>query len=265
MKTYPPELVDDDDAHLFCHSFPGESLRKNRVLVSLRLEGLSSLKEALPVCLSLAENKVLQLLDVSSNHVTVNDSAFQLVCRALGRNCTLQSLRMCGWTFCLEEEDTFKALSDAVQSCRLRELALSGSLIRIPFQGHKRSALSSALLGPVVLDDLVALMSKEMPRGEQVRSDWLAFLKLDNVRLELSGKLTLRGAHLVVFATGFQRLSELNLAVDESSAAVNEPLRDKASLAFFQSLAEHCSQLRTLILQHWRFHWAKPDKIVKVL
>lgn len=105
------------------------------MLISLRLEGLSSLKEVLPVVLSLAENKSLQLLDVSSNHVVVNDSAFQLICRALGRNANLQSMRMCGWTFCLEEEDTFKALADAVQVTRLRELALSGSLIRIPFQG----------------------------------------------------------------------------------------------------------------------------------
>lgn len=236
----------------------GESLRKNRVLVSLRLEGLSSLKEVLPVCLSLAENKALQLLDVSSNHVLVNDSAFQLICRALGRNCSLQSLRMCGWTFCLEEEDTFKTLSDAVQTSRLRELALSSSLIRIPFQ-DKRSRLSSALLGPVMLDELVALMSQE--GFDQVRSDWLAFLKLDNCRLELNSKLTLRGAHLVFFTSGFQRLSEVNLALDASSTT--EPLRDKASLAFFQSLSQSCSQLRTLVLNNWKFQWSKPDKVLK--
>lgn len=240
--------------------FIGESLRKNRVLVSLRLEGLSSLKEVLPVCLSLAENKALQLLDVSSNHVLVNDSAFQLICRALGRNCSLQSLRMCGWTFCLEEEDTFKTLSDAVQTSRLRELALSSSLIRIPFQ-DKRSRLSSALLGPVMLDELVALMSQE--GFDQVRSDWLAFLKLDNCRLELNSKLTLRGAHLVFFTSGFQRLSEVNLALDASSTT--EPLRDKASLAFFQSLSQSCSQLRTLVLNNWKFQWSKPDKVLKVI
>ena len=239
----------------------GESLRKNRVLVSLRLEGLSSLKEVLPVCLSLAENKALQLLDVSSNHVVVNDSAFQLICRALGRNNSLQSLRMCGWTFCLEEEDTLKTLSDAVQTSRLRELALSSSLIRIPFQ-DKRSKLSSALLGPVMLDDLVALMSQE--GFDQVRSDWLAFLKLDNCRLELNSKLTLRGAHLVFFTSGFQRLSEVNLALDSAAQQTAEPLRDKASLAFFQSLSQSCSQLRTLVLNHWRFHWTKPDKVLKV-
>ena len=235
-------------------------MRKNLVLVSLRMEGLSSLKEVLPVCLALAENKALQLLDVSSNHVLVNDSAFQLMCRALGRNASLQSLRMCGWTFCLEEEDTFKALSDAVQTSRLRELALSSCLIRIPFQ-DKRSRLSSALLGPVVLDDLVALMSNSKEGFDQVRSDWLAFLKLDNCRLELSNKLTLRGAHLVFFTTGFQRLSELNLALDVGH--LSEPLRDKASLAFFQTLAQSCAQLRTLVLHHWRFQWTKHDKILK--
>ena len=248
------------ECYQFCFLFSGESLRKNRTLVSLRMEGLSSLKEVLPVCLALAENKALQLLDVSSNHVLVNDSAFQLMCRALGRNASLQSLRMCGWTFCLEEEDTFKALSDAVQSSRLRELALSSCLIRIPFQ-DKRSRLSSALLGPVVLDDLVALMSNSKEGFDQVRSDWLAFLKLDNCRLELSNKLTLRGAHLVFFTTGFQRLSELNLALDVAHLA--EPLRDKASLAFFQTLAQSCSQLRTLVLHNWRFHLTKPDKVLK--
>lgn len=43
----------------------------------------------------------------------------------------------------------------------------------------------------------------------QMRSDWLAFLRLDQCRLELSSKLTLRGAHLVSFTAGFQRLTEL--------------------------------------------------------
>ena len=126
-----------------------KSKAESQNLVSLRLEGQSSLKEVLPVCLSLAKYKAIQLLDVSSNHVDVNDSAFQLICRALGRNSSLQSLRMCSWTFCLEEEDTLKTLSDAVQTSRFRELALSSSLIRIPFQ-DKRSKLSSALLGPVM-------------------------------------------------------------------------------------------------------------------
>ncbi len=42
-----------------------------------------------------------------------------------------------------------------------------------------------------------------------MRSDWLAFLRLDQCRLELSSKLTLRGAHLVSFTAGFQRLTEL--------------------------------------------------------
>ena len=118
--------------YMFCK---GESLRKNRILISLRLEGLPSIKEVLPVVLGLAENTSLQLLDVSSNHVLVNDSALQLLCRALGRNMTLQSLRLSGWTFCLEEDDTFKSLSDTIQAVRLRELALTGCLVRIPFQG----------------------------------------------------------------------------------------------------------------------------------
>lgn len=124
----------------------------------------------------------------------------------------------------------------------------------------KRSTLSSALLGPIVVDDLVALMSKE--GFGQVRCDWLAFLKLDHCRLEFSSKLTLRGAHLVSFTTGFQRLSELNLALESSHQA--EALRDKGTLAFFLSLSQHCSQLRTLVLHHWRFHWNKPDKVLKV-
>ena len=119
--------------------------------------------------------------------------------------------------------------------------------------------MSSALLGPVMLDDLVALMWSDFDR---VRSDWLAFLKLDNCRLELNNKLTLRGAHLIFLAGGFQRLTEINLAVDSSAA---EPLRDKSTLAFFQSLAASCSgQLRTLVIHNWRFQWTKPDKVLKV-
>lgn len=116
----------------------------------------------------------------------------------------------------------------------------------------------------MVLDDLVALMSTG--DFDLVRSDWLAFLKLDNCRLELSSKLTLRGAHLVFFTTGFQRLSELNLSLEEEegSSHPTEPLRDKATLAFFQSLAHSCSQLRTLVIHNWRLHWNKPDKVLRV-
>ena len=115
-------------------------------------------------------------------------------------------------------------------------------------------------MGPIVVDDLVALLSKE---GFQIRSDWLAFLKLDNCRLEFSSKLTLRGPQLICFTMGFQRLNELNLALD--SAYAGEPLRDKGTVAFFATLAGHCAQLRTLVLHNWRFHWNKPDKVLKVI
>ena len=39
----------------------GESLRKNRTLVSLRLEGVAGVKEVLPVVLALADNVALQV------------------------------------------------------------------------------------------------------------------------------------------------------------------------------------------------------------
>merc|ERR1712071_165884 len=46
-------------------------------------------------------------------------------------------------------------------------------------------------------------------------------------------------------------------------AESSEPLRDKATLAFFRSLAVSCSQLRTLLLHNWKLHWSRPDKVLK--
>lgn len=54
-----------------------------------------------------------------------------------------------------------------------------------------------------------------------------------------------------------------DLATDPASHP-SEALGDKGTVAFFGTLARHCAQLRTLVLHYWRFHWNKPDKVLKV-
>lgn len=80
----------------------GETVRKSQCLDALRLEGGTRLAEVLPVLLGLADNTSLQLLDLSSQRLVLDDGPAQLVCQAVAKNATLRLLSLDGWTFRIE-------------------------------------------------------------------------------------------------------------------------------------------------------------------
>ncbi|GLH16213.1 Uncharacterized protein GBIM_20552 [Gryllus bimaculatus] len=64
--------------------------------------GGTRLGEVLPVLLALADNSSLQLLDLSSQRLVLEDGPTQLVCQALAKNTGLRLLSLDGWTFRIE-------------------------------------------------------------------------------------------------------------------------------------------------------------------
>lgn len=58
--------------------------------------------KVLPVLLGLGDNKSLQLLDLGSHRLVLEDGPTQLVLQALVKNTSLRLLSLEGWTFRIE-------------------------------------------------------------------------------------------------------------------------------------------------------------------
>jgi hypothetical protein len=80
----------------------GETVRRSLCLDALRLEGGTRLGEVLPVILGLADNTSIQLLDLGSQRLILEDGPTQLVCQSLAKNSSLRLLSLEGWTFRIE-------------------------------------------------------------------------------------------------------------------------------------------------------------------
>ena len=84
------------------YGFTGETVRRSLCLDALRLEGGTRLGEVLPVILGLADNTSIQLLDLGSQRLILEDGPTQLVCQSLAKNSSLRLLSLEGWTFRIE-------------------------------------------------------------------------------------------------------------------------------------------------------------------
>lgn len=80
----------------------GETIRKARNLDALRAAGASRPADVMPLVLALTEAPCLQLLDLSSPRLALDDHPSRLLCHALARNTTLKLLSLEGWTFRIE-------------------------------------------------------------------------------------------------------------------------------------------------------------------
>nr|CAD7201576.1 unnamed protein product [Timema douglasi] len=94
----------------------GETVRRSECLDALRLEGGTRLGEVLPVLLGLADNTSLQLLDLGSQRLVLEDGPTQLVCQSLAKNTSLRLLSLEGWTFRIEERQSY---GQASSNCKL--------------------------------------------------------------------------------------------------------------------------------------------------
>ncbi|KAL6255954.1 hypothetical protein P5V15_013191 [Pogonomyrmex californicus] len=88
----------------------GETIRRARNLDALRAAGASRPADVMPLVLALTEAPCLQLLDLSSPRLALDDHPSRLLCHALARNTTLKLLSLEGWTFRIEVSEIFRCL-----------------------------------------------------------------------------------------------------------------------------------------------------------
>lgn len=79
-----------------------ETIRRARHLDALRAAGASRPADMMPLVLAVTEAPCLQLLDLASPRLALDDHPSRLLCHALARNSTLRLLSLEGWTFRIE-------------------------------------------------------------------------------------------------------------------------------------------------------------------
>ncbi|XP_026676231.1 uncharacterized protein LOC103505029 [Diaphorina citri] len=109
----------------------GESIRKSHCLDALRLEGGTRLGEVIPVLLGLADNRSLQLLDLGSQRLVLDDGPTQIVLQALIKNSSLKLLSLEGWTFRIEDEASIPMFLTFLESTSVRDLDLSNCRLHV--------------------------------------------------------------------------------------------------------------------------------------
>lgn len=102
----------------------GETIRRARNLDALRAAGASRPADVMPLVLALTEAPCLQLLDLASPRLALDDHPSRLLCHALARNTTLKLLSLEGWTFRIEVSPPLRVFSSMQQSPGNRPLFL---------------------------------------------------------------------------------------------------------------------------------------------
>lgn len=221
----------------------GESVRRSRTLHSLRMEGFTRFTEVLPIVLALAENSSLQLLDLGSSRITLEDSQTQLICKSLSRNVTLRTLNLDGWTYRLEEAATLKQAIALVASTKLVELILDNGRIHL-------ASGDLPLLGGNGNGKLPAVVPN-------FKNDALRHIRMAGLQVTLNDKPTLYGPTLLPYLVGFTAVAHLDLSSDKSNA---NTVDDTALLDFFSALSRHFRSLKVLIANNWCLKMERHEK-----
>ncbi|XP_075222763.1 uncharacterized protein LOC142325204 isoform X2 [Lycorma delicatula] len=221
----------------------GETIRRSCCLDALRLEGGTRLGEVLPVLLGLADNSSLQLLDLGSQRLVLDDGPTQLVCQALIKNTSLRLLSLEGWTFRIEEEGSLPIFLAFLQATSVRDLVLANCRLHVAIHDGRLSRLGRQ-------DDTVAELLTYLP---QFLCPAIVFLRLGGFQFTVNDRIALRGPLLLPFLRGFTHLSDLDLSMDKSHSS-SSPLLidDKTLIAFFQTLCMHFRTLQSLKISNWR-------------
>ncbi|KAI5747925.1 hypothetical protein M8J77_019927 [Diaphorina citri] len=234
----------------------GESIRKSHCLDALRLEGGTRLGEVIPVLLGLADNRSLQLLDLGSQRLVLDDGPTQIVLQALIKNSSLKLLSLEGWTFRIEDEASIPMFLTFLESTSVRDLDLSNCRLHVAIHHSNLLHLSRQ-------EDIVQELLTSMPH---LTCPSIVFLRLGTFQLSINEKLILRGPHLLPFLTGFTNLTDLDLSLDRTNINSNTiPLviDDKSLLAFFQLLSTSFRKLQSLKLSNWRMSLDDYEKTLK--
>ncbi|XP_077281537.1 uncharacterized protein LOC143908099 isoform X2 [Temnothorax americanus] len=235
----------------------GETIRKARNLDALRAAGASRPADVMPLVLALTEAPCLQLLDLSSPRLALDDHPSRLLCHALARNTTLKLLSLEGWTFRIEESDSLAVFSELLRYTSVRELSLCNARLHLAVHEGPLARLGRR-------DDAGAELLRAAPPPA---CPAIVFLRLAGFQVTVNDRLALRGPLLLPFLAGFTSLSELDLSLDKSTIGGSSGsllfIDDKILQQFFCCLAAHFRSLQSLRINFWRITLEDSDRTMR--
>ncbi|XP_014299386.1 uncharacterized protein LOC103573202 [Microplitis demolitor] len=235
----------------------GETIRRARNLDAVRAAGASRPIDIMPLVLALTEAPCLQLLDLASPRLAIDDHPSRLLCHALARNETLRLLSLEGWTFRIEESDSLAVFAELLMCTSVRELNLCNARLHLAVHEGPLSRLGRR-------DDVGAELLRAAPPPT---CPTIVFLRLAGFQVSVNDRLALRGPLLLPFIAGFTVLSDLDLSLDKSEIGNNNGsqlfIDDKILQQFFSSLAMNLKNLQTLRINYWQITLENSDKTMK--
>ncbi|XP_076656954.1 uncharacterized protein LOC143361451 isoform X2 [Halictus rubicundus] len=235
----------------------GETVRRARNLDALRAAGASRPADVMPLVLALTEAPCLQLLDLASPRLALDDHPSRLLCHALARNTTLKLLSLEGWTFRIEESDSLAVFSELLRYTSVRELSLCNARLHLAVHEGPLARLGRR-------DDAGAELLRAAPPPA---CPAIVFLRLAGFQVTVNDRLALRGPLLLPFLAGFTALSELDLSLDKSTIGGSSGsllfIDDKILQQFFSCLSSHFRNLQSLRINFWRVTLEDSDKTMR--
>ncbi|KAB7500533.1 NLR family CARD domain-containing protein 4 [Armadillidium nasatum] len=226
----------------------GEMIKESKSLSSLRMEGLSRMAELMPVLIALQDNRSLQLLDLTSPHILLDDSAFQVTINAFKRNKSLRFLVLNGWTMQLESEKSLEDFLNFLSSTDLQHLDLSGGQVKITDLEGRLSKLSRQ-------DDVTTVLQEGVP---PFCNSSISFLNLDNFEVHIN-QVTLRGYQIFFLLRNFPKLVDLSLGSNLGADVIDDSTVQK----IFALLPSAFPCLRRISLAGWVFSLDNCEKAIK--
>ncbi|XP_076758568.1 uncharacterized protein LOC143427929 [Xylocopa sonorina] len=235
----------------------GETIRRARNLDALRAAGASRPADVMPLVLALTEAPCLQLLDLASPRLALDDHPSRLLCHALARNTTLKLLSLEGWTFRIEESDSLSVFSELLRYTSVRELSLCNARLHLAVHEGPLARLGRR-------DDAGAELLRAAPPPA---CPAIVFLRLAGFQVTVNDRLALRGPLLLPFLAGFTALSELDLSLDKSTIGGSSGsllfIDDKILQQFFACLSSHFRNLQSLRINFWRITLEDSEKTMR--
>ncbi|KAL2724084.1 hypothetical protein V1478_008597 [Vespula squamosa] len=235
----------------------GETIRKARHLDALRAAGASKPADVMPLVLALTEAPCLQLLDLASPRLALDDHPSRLLCQALARNTTLKLLSLEGWTFRIEESETLAVFSELLRYTNVRELSLCNARLHLAVHEGPLARLGRR-------DDAGAELLRAAPPPA---CPAIVFLRLAGFQVTVNDRLALRGPLLLPFLAGFTGLSELDLSLDKSAIGGSSGsllfIDDKILQQFFACLSSHFRNLQSLRISFWRISLEDSERTMR--
>ncbi|XP_044585930.1 uncharacterized protein LOC123265979 [Cotesia glomerata] len=235
----------------------GETIRRARNLDAVRAAGASRPIDIMPLVLALTEAPCLQLLDLASPRLAIDDHPSRLLCHALARNETLRLLSLEGWTFRIEESDSLAVFAELLMCTSVRELNLCNARLHLAVHEGPLSRLGRR-------DDVGAELLRAAPPPT---CPSIVFLRLAGFQVSVNDRLVLRGPLLLPFIAGFTALSDLDLSLDKSEIGNNNGsqlyIDDKILQQFFSCLGMNLKNLQTLRINYWQITLENSEKTMK--